>query len=141
MEYTKSSFKGSDTWSDPDTLHIQIRAHHGMCLGYFIGKGYNGAFTRNMAACKELLETTNPQVTIVDHADHICNACPNNSGGTCISSNKSTGYDRAVLSLCGIPSGTVMHWLDFSSLVKEKVLDTGKRTSVCQDCRWNELCK
>ena len=27
---------------------IVLRAHHGMCLAYFIGEGYSGGFTAHM---------------------------------------------------------------------------------------------
>ena len=34
----------------------RIRAHHGMCLAFFEGKGYNSEFTAHMGEMKKLLE-------------------------------------------------------------------------------------
>lgn len=35
---------------------IPLRAHHGLCLHFFRGKGYSGAFVENMARKKAMLE-------------------------------------------------------------------------------------
>ena len=34
----------------------KIRAHHGMCLPFFRGEGYSGAFVENMTRMKKILE-------------------------------------------------------------------------------------
>lgn len=39
----------------------RIRAHHGMCLAFFRGQGYSGAFVENMANMKAILEE-NPDI-------------------------------------------------------------------------------
>ena len=54
----------------------RIRAHHGMCLAFFQGKGYSGAFVENMANMKAILEE-NPDILLLDGPDDICAACPN----------------------------------------------------------------
>ena len=33
-----------------------------------------------------------------------------------------------------------MGWKEFEGLVKENILDAGKRKSVCGDCQWDSLC-
>ncbi len=117
----------------------KIRAHHGMCLAFFIGKGYSGDFTENMSRIKEGLEK-NPKVCIVDRADDICTYCPNNSSGICTSREKTDGYDRKVLALCGLDAGTELEWKAFEKLVEDKILRAGNRKKVCGDCQWDFLC-
>ena len=52
----------------------RIRAHHGMCLAFFEGKGYNSEFTAHMGEMKKLLEK-NPVVELVTKTDDICAGC------------------------------------------------------------------
>jgi len=51
-----------------DEASISLRAHHGLCLHFFQGKGYSGAFVENMARKKAMLEE-NPLVRLTDQAD------------------------------------------------------------------------
>lgn len=119
---------------------FKLRAHHGMCLAFFIGKGYSSSFVENMWEKKLFLEENNPLVEIVCEADHICDACPNNHQGTCSSLEKVNIYDQSVLKLCGLNTHSILSWQEFSSLVKEKILDANKRESICADCSWNSIC-
>lgn len=41
----------------------KIRAHHGMCLPFFRGEGYSGAFVENMTRMKKILEE-NPEICL-----------------------------------------------------------------------------
>ena len=40
-------------------VEIKLRAHHGMCLAFFEGKGYSAGFTAHMARILEYLEQEN----------------------------------------------------------------------------------
>lgn len=117
----------------------QIRAHHGMCLAFFQGKGYSDEFTGHMGKMKRFL-TRNPVVRILAGADEICGPCPNNEGGICRDAAKTEGYDRKVLSLCGIREGSELFWQDFEGMVRENILEAGKREEICGDCQWNSIC-
>lgn len=64
-------------------IEIKLRAHHGMCLAFFEGKGYSAGFTAHMAQILEYLEQENPTVTVVAEADCICAACPHLANGIC----------------------------------------------------------
>ena len=64
-------------------IEIKLRAHHGMCLAFFEGKGYSAGFTAHMARILEYLEQENPTVTVVAEADCICGGCPNLTDGRC----------------------------------------------------------
>ena len=120
--------------------HYRIRAHHGMCLAYFRGKGYSDEFSEHMKFIKESLEG-NPNIYIVEETDDICRKCPNNRLGICEKPEKTAGYDKKVLELCGLAAGTQIEWKQFEKLVRENILETGKRSAVCGDCQWNSLCR
>ncbi len=118
----------------------KIRAHHGMCLAFFEGKGYSDDFTRHMGSVKKELEN-NPVICLVDETDEICKCCPNNKNEVCESEDKVLSYDEAVLRLCGLKAGTWIEWSIFSTMVAEHIINTGKRVDICGDCDWNTICK
>ena len=145
---------------------MRLRAHHGMCLAFFQGKGYSSMFTQHMARVKEALEEHPGQpVRVIASSDVICSACPELMqeekparsreaqgaeigphscpgirAGVCRSAEKTERYDRAVLKLCGLEEGTSIQWQEFEHLVEERILRAGKRQSICGDCQWNALC-
>lgn len=118
----------------------KIRAHHGMCLAFFEGKGYSSEFTIHMGKMKQLL-SENPEVYIFSETDDICSSCPNNKEGVCLSEGKVKNYDSQVLALCGLQSGTGLLWKDFEKLVETNVLNAGKRKDICGGCQWNYICE
>ena len=116
-----------------------IRAHHGMCLAFFEGKGYSSDFSKHMGEVKSRMEE-NPYVCIMVGTDLICSACPNNRNEICISEKKVVEYDRQVLLRCNLAEGTVMPFAEFEELVYRHILRSGKRQEICGDCQWNDLC-
>lgn len=117
----------------------RIRAHHGMCLAFFQGKGYSEEFAEHMGRINQELEK-NPKVCLADAADDICTHCPHCVSAVCRSAEKVANYDRKVLELCGLEVGAVLEWKVFEELVKRNILDAGKRKAVCGDCQWDALC-
>ena len=115
-----------------------IRAHHGMCLTFFQGKGYSGEFVENMCAMKAVLDET-PMIRLMDSCDDICVACPNRLTETC--AEKASRYDREVLRRCGFSVGDTMPYLVFSKKVIETILRPGLRAEICGDCQWSSLCR
>lgn len=118
---------------------LTLRPHHGMCLTYFTGHGYSGAFSAHMAATLAALTPERP-VRLAAETDEICSACPNNEGGLCSRPERVAGYDRAVLELCGLAEGQVLPFGAFTGLVQEKILAAGLRPGICKGCQWNEVC-
>lgn len=118
---------------------FDVRAHHGLCMSFFEGKGYSDSFTANMAEKKMMLEK-DPLVRIVDHVDEICRACPHNIDGVCSSLGKVAKYDSEVLERCGIKSGTIMLWSDFVKRVYDNIIDAKRLSEVCGDCQWYSIC-
>ena len=55
---------------------IPVRPHHGMCLAYFIGKGYSEGFSAHMEKMLHILEQ-DVSIRLVVSLDEICSACPN----------------------------------------------------------------
>ncbi len=121
-------------------ITYEIRAHHGMCLAFFEGKGYSTGFVKHMSNLQKQLEK-NPMVRVINRTDCICEKCPNNQEGSCISLEKVAEYDRQVLSRCGIPKDTILPFQDFQRKVEEHILRSGGREEICGDCQWNALCK
>lgn len=121
------------------TAPVRLRAHHGMCLAFFEGKGYSSGFTAHMAQVLEFLQG-DPLVELAAGRDTICGPCPNLEAGVCQTAEKVARYDAQVLSLCGLKAGDVLPWSDFSRLVKERILTPGLRQGICGDCQWNDLC-
>ena len=115
----------------------RLRAHHGMCLPFFRGEGYSGAFVENMTRMKVVLEE-NPLICLMDSADDICAACPNRLTESC--AEKASRYDREVLRRCGLSAGEQMPYRDFSRRVTDTILRPGKRQEICGDCQWSSLC-
>lgn len=116
---------------------LNLRAHHGMCMYFFRGKGYSGEFVKNMGAMKEILEE-NPQIRLLEGYDDVCAACPNKLTETC--SEKASRYDREVLRRCGLSVGDTLPYREFAQKVIETILRPGLRGSICGDCQWSGLC-
>ena len=114
-----------------------LRAHHGMCLYFFRGKGYSGQFVENMGKMKAVLEE-NPTIRLMDSPDDICAACPNKATEPC--AEKASRYDREVLRRCGFSVGDTLSYEDFSKKVVETILRPGVRGTICGDCQWSSLC-
>lgn len=118
----------------------EIRAHHGMCLAFFEGKGYSDGFVKHMAEIKKEL-AEDPPVRLLDQTDDICCFCPHNKNGYCESEKKVKRYDRQVLNMCGLKADTEIKWSIFESLVKEKIISAGIREAICGGCQWSFVCK
>ena len=116
----------------------KIRAHHGMCLSFFQGKGYSGEFVENMSRMKAILEK-NPEISLMNSPDDICAACPNRLTENC--AEKASRYDREVLRRCGLSVGERLPYREFSRKVIETILRPGVRAEICGDCQWSSLCR
>lgn len=118
---------------------FSLRAHHGLCLCFFRGKGYSEEFVGNMTSIVNML-SANPFVTVTSQADVICRACPNNLEGKCASGEKVCEYDRRVLWYCNISEGDVIPYSEFQDRIKNNILLPGKRREICKGCQWDALC-
>ena len=119
---------------------ITLRAHHGMCLQYFEGKGYSSEFTEHMGKVLDSL-TDDTEIKVITDADVICSRCPNLLNGKCSDYELVKHYDEEVLEKIKISPESVLTWNRFSSLIKSNILTTGKREDICGNCRWNSICR
>jgi len=134
----KSEFCNNHSFQN-DKIY-KIRAHHGLCMFYFKGKGYSSEFVENMTSFKNYLES-NPLVLITCKTDVICDKCPNNVNGKCITEDKVSQYDRRVLSKCRLTDGDIIHYDKFRNLILHNIIIPGKREEVCGNCMWTTLCR
>ncbi|MDF2986995.1 MAG: hypothetical protein K0R50_2505 [Eubacterium sp.] len=118
---------------------IRLRAHHGLCIAFFEGKGYDENFVQNMKAVVSALEK-NPDITIVTDEDVVCAACPNNNENQGNCGDKADKYDKKVLQLCNLNGGDSLSWKTFSDLVNKKIIKPGNMHSICCDCQWADIC-
>lgn len=112
---------------------IELRAHHLLCMQYFVGEGYSKAFTENMKSVLSRVKS-GEEIRLKDGADAVCAACPNMENGVCKTDEKVRRYDAKVYEKL---QAEPIHFSDFSVMAKqENLLDT-----VCPDCSWNALCR
>ena len=119
---------------------LLLRPHHGLCIGFFEGKGYSDTFVQHMDSVIGILEDTDPLLRLTVSCDVICGGCPHNRGGVCDSEDKVAGYDKKVLSLCGLHDGAQMHFSAFRAAVRTRILDADKLRDVCGSCAWAYIC-
>ena len=119
-----------------------LRPHHGMCFQFYEGKGYSPDFTDHMGkVIKDFEHSPQQMIRLMITADTVCESCPNNDDGICVSRDKTERYDEEVLRMCGISEEELMAYEDFIALVKEKIIDTGLRSRICGDCSWDYICR
>ena len=118
-----------------------LRPHHGMCFQFYEGKGYSEDFTDHMGrVIRECEGEPDQLITLTCSTDVVCRNCPNNESGICTTEEKVQRYDSEVLKTCGLKDGDEISYKRFLSLVKEHVIDTGKRGEICGDCSWDYIC-
>ena len=91
---------------------MKLRAHHGMCLTFFEGKGYSDQFTAQMQKIYDAVKE-NPRLQVVAEEDVICQKCPNLQAGVCQTQELVQEYDRKVLSYCGLKEDADLCWNEF----------------------------
>lgn len=119
---------------------IPLRAHHGMCLAYFEGKGYSQGFTAHMQTVLDGM-ADDPIVELMTQKDVICTHCPNLVQGVCNTPQLVLEYDLQVLSRCGLKEHDKLPWSEFTRLVSEQILFRGCREEICGSCQWTAICK
>lgn len=120
---------------------LNIRPHHGMCIGQFKGYGYSEDFVRNMTEITgELKRYPDIQIRLVCGGDSICASCPHLQSGNCTSGQKVMEYDRMVLKLCELSENQILTWREFKGLVMTNILAENKLKQVCTNCSWLSIC-
>lgn len=91
------------------------------------------------AICDAMKE--NPELQIVISEDVICQKCPNLQEGICKTQKLVQEYDRKVLFHCGLKEDAEISWAEFSALIKEHIIASGRRKIICGNCQWNQICE
>ena len=118
---------------------MRLRPHHLLCLPNFVGEGYDGAFCANMAEQKRRLAETG-RITLIDGADEVCAACPNERGWFCAFQDKVRRYDRAVCGILGLVPTLRYDAAELEKRVREEIFEAGRLEEICGDCEWFPLC-
>ena len=121
---------------------IKLRPHHLLCIQKFVGKGYDGVFSQNLARIVEFL-SSNPEteITLTEGCDEVCGACPNRVDGSCADGEKVTALDSGVLDTCKLNYGLKDTWKNLSDTAVECVFKTDNFNKLCFSCQWFGLCK
>lgn len=106
-----------------------------------MGKGYSADFVREMTKITELLNVSDPEITLVDECDIICKSCPNKTDGKCVSEQKVSAIDRRYLKEYGLQYGDKIRWSKLKNLAYSRVIAKNRISEVCGSCEWAELCQ
>lgn len=118
---------------------MQIRPHHLLCIGNFVGEGYSEDFTQNM---KNIVSALNSGESFVltDKSDDICKKCPFDNVGICKTEEKVRRYDNAAKDALNVEYGKKYKYADIKQMISEQIYSKGKRSDICGDCEWADLC-
>ena len=121
---------------------MKIRPHHLLCIQKFTGHGYDEKFTAHMkSVVAKITENKEIEIEIIEGCDYICEMCPDNKNGVCVSDKKVSLMDSKVRDICKIGNGEKVKWKEAEKKANEMILKTEKFEKVCAVCEWYELCK
>lgn len=121
---------------------IQLRPHHGLCLQFFVGKGYGDSFVKHMAELQEYLaQNAEEKIHLVKGVDCVCANCPHNLSGVCASADKVQRYDERCLEGTARTAGEILSWSDFQKTLKKNIMVWNKLPQICGDCQWYSICE
>ena len=118
---------------------MQIRAHHILCIGNYVGRGYSKEFTANMDDISKRLKN-GEQFTLTKGKDDVCSACPYLIDGECKTKEKSDRYDINVINALGLEYGKQYEYENVNRLAAERIYKKGAFDEICGDCEWHGLC-
>jgi hypothetical protein len=122
---------------------IRLRPHHLLCVLTFVGRGYDEAFTANLAAIVERLDG-GTEIALVEDADDICGGgCapqPHCRGEPAAARDRAASLDIArVLSRAAAPGARLaLRRADWAAL--RRAFAEGGARAACAGCPWADLC-
>ncbi|MBD5143189.1 MAG: DUF1284 domain-containing protein [Oscillospiraceae bacterium] len=122
-------------------LKFNLRPHHGLCIAFFEGRGYDDNFTQHMKKMISILQEQNPKIQLVSESDIICSHCPHQKNKLCDSDCKVQRYDKAVLKVCNLQENQVLHWSEFCEIIYKKILSSKPIYEICVNCQWLAICQ
>jgi uncharacterized protein len=123
----------------PTTPPLRFRPHHFLCTLGFQGKGYNSAFTANMARVVTDLNTVpHRQIEVTAGLDTLCGPCPNHNGKTCGEESRIARLDNDHARALGLHPGQKLSWAAARTRIRERV-QPGDLSRLCEGCQWLSL--
>jgi hypothetical protein len=130
--------------SQPVSPSLQLRGHTLLCLQGFRGAGYSPAFVDNLAQIhKDVNESPDQLITLVDQPDAVCGACPHQASSGCTltgigSEQVIQAQDRLVLDLLGLQPGARVSWQEIVTRIGGK-MSGDDLPAICGSCQWLSL--
>ncbi len=118
---------------------MQIRPHHILCIGNYVGKGYSEKFTANMDGICERLKNGEPFI-LTKGKDDVCAACPFLEDGVCKTVEKTDRYDESVCAALGLKYGEKYVYDELERKAEERIYGSRGLSFICGDCEWHDLC-
>ena len=123
-------------------MSLSLKPHHILCSIGFAGKGYNEAFTANMAnIVNGQLRTgdgRDVRILITARADAICAPCPLRVGLDCQKQEKIERLDAAHAEILGLKPGELTTWGACLDRVRANVRPDDLDT-ICAGCEFLPL--
>lgn len=118
---------------------LEFRPHHFLCALGFVGKGYSGQFTRNMARIVDGTLRADggdaTEITVTFQADSICAPCPARRGAGCSKLHAIRQLDQRHANALGLRSGQTLSWGEAQERIRKSVAP-GDLSQLCKNCRW-----
>ena len=120
---------------------IDLRAHHLVCMQYYVGKGYSALFTQNMdrVVAHLKLHARQPLIQIVEGCDGLCRSCPHRREGACAKEMIVRAKDDAYVKALDVQMGQRYSY----QLIADRVQQCITRAvfnRICANCEWFAMC-
>ncbi|MCX7655511.1 MAG: DUF1284 domain-containing protein [Treponemataceae bacterium] len=117
-------------------MPIILRPHHLLCIPRFRGEGYSPRFVEHLKGLIDQLVQEN-QCVIRLGMDDLCEACPNNHEGRCVSEEKVQQFDNAVIQLLALEERLYTS-REISALLQHHLTED-RFNGICGSCQWFQM--
>ncbi|GAA5819475.1 MAG: DUF1284 domain-containing protein [Methanobrevibacter sp. CfCl-M3] len=136
--------------------HINLRAHHLLCLQGYQGYGYDENFKRNLENLITHLKN-NPTIIVLKAADIICSYCPNLKDEKCClnlekydehstkekisrSNEEITKMDLNLIKKTGIIENKAYKINNLYKIINNSIKNVDDLKDICDNCKWTDVC-
>ncbi|MDO5848903.1 MAG: DUF1284 domain-containing protein [Methanobrevibacter sp.] len=122
-------------------MKLNLRGHHILCLQGFQGYGYDESFVENMTCINEIRKKEDTRISVCNHPDDICKACPNLVNGICVDETENEKIikmdDEVLEKLSKTDFESSKELFDLiNSIFKTK----SSVKDICSNCKWMDKC-
>lgn len=117
--------------------HLELSAHHVLCVHGFRGMGYSPGFVAGLTAVVDALRADpGLRVRVRVGSDQVCRACPSLTPGGCARYGRGVvAQDARVAARLGLAQGEVHAWAALQDRVRARVAP-GDLAGLCRGCPW-----